>query len=186
MQHTQFSNVTKDYLMRYHEILEGMIQNMTHAVLSDSISHNFIIQMVYHHQGTIEMAQNLLRFTTNVPLQYFSNHLIEMKKKEIEEMNRSLELCKNYYSTEQDLYLYHYCFDQIAQRMFVQLQGLTPSNDVNINFVNEMIPLLKGAIQMSENGLGFILCAQLHPILQEIVVAQTYEVKRLECLHCHL
>ena len=74
MQHTQFSNVTKDYLMRYHEILEGMIQNMTHAVLSDSISHNFIIQMVYHHQGTIEMAQNLLRFTTNVPLQYFSNH----------------------------------------------------------------------------------------------------------------
>ena len=43
MKHTQFSNVTKDYLMRYHEILEGMIQNMTHAVLSDSISHNFII-----------------------------------------------------------------------------------------------------------------------------------------------
>ena len=64
-----FSNVTNDYLAFYDCILCDMIDGMTHADLSDSISHNFITQMIPHHEGAIEMARNILKYTTNIPLQ---------------------------------------------------------------------------------------------------------------------
>lgn len=37
------SNVTKQYLCRFYEILDEMILGMTGAELTDSISHNFIV-----------------------------------------------------------------------------------------------------------------------------------------------
>ena len=56
-----FSNVTKRYLSRFDEILDEMIQGMTDAPLTDSISHNFIVQMIPHHQAAIQMSENHLR-----------------------------------------------------------------------------------------------------------------------------
>lgn len=42
----QFSGTTKRYLCRFYEILDKMIQGMTGAELTNSISHNFIVQMI--------------------------------------------------------------------------------------------------------------------------------------------
>lgn len=40
-----------------------MIQGMTDDELDESISHNFIVQMIPHHKAAIEMSQNLLQYT---------------------------------------------------------------------------------------------------------------------------
>ena len=45
----QFSDVTKQYLCCFYEILDNMIEEMTNAKLTNSISHNFIVQMIPHH-----------------------------------------------------------------------------------------------------------------------------------------
>ncbi|MGN0171153.1 MAG: hypothetical protein ACI39E_00035 [Acutalibacteraceae bacterium] len=63
------SDVTKDYLCSYQDILYTMIGEMTNAPLTDSISHNFIVQMIPHHEAAIDMARSLLRCTTCIPLQ---------------------------------------------------------------------------------------------------------------------
>ena len=47
----QFSDVTKQYLCCFYEILDNMIEEMTSAKLTNSISHNFIVQMIPHHQA---------------------------------------------------------------------------------------------------------------------------------------
>ena len=44
----EFSNVTKKYLSRFYDILDAMIWEMSNADLTDSISHNFIVQMIPH------------------------------------------------------------------------------------------------------------------------------------------
>lgn len=56
----QFSDVTKQYLCCFYEILDNMIEEMTNAKLTNSISHNFIVQMIPHHQAAIKMSQNIL------------------------------------------------------------------------------------------------------------------------------
>ena len=56
------------YLAEYSRILNNMINNMTGVETTDSISHNFIVRMIPHHQAAIEMSENVLKFTTNVKL----------------------------------------------------------------------------------------------------------------------
>ncbi|MGN0557027.1 MAG: DUF305 domain-containing protein, partial [Acutalibacteraceae bacterium] len=70
-----FSDVTKKYLCRFYEILDTMIEKMTCAELTDSLSHNFIVQMIPHHQAAIEMSENLLQYTTFVPLQKIAQNI---------------------------------------------------------------------------------------------------------------
>lgn len=42
----ELSNVAKDYLSRFYDILDEMIAEMSGAELTGSISHNFIVQMI--------------------------------------------------------------------------------------------------------------------------------------------
>lgn len=58
---SRLSNVTKNYLSAFNCILDEMIQRMTEAEQSDSISHNFIVQMIPHHRAAIEMSENILK-----------------------------------------------------------------------------------------------------------------------------
>lgn len=51
---------TKAYLFQFYQILDTMIQKMTEADLSDSISHYFIVQMIPHHKAAIKMSYNIL------------------------------------------------------------------------------------------------------------------------------
>lgn len=71
----QFSDVTKNYLCRFYKILDEMIEGMTNAELTNSLSHNFIVQMIPHHRAAIEMSENLLQFTTFVPLQHIAQNI---------------------------------------------------------------------------------------------------------------
>ena len=73
----QLSNVAKNYLCRFYEILDKMVCEMTNAELTDSISSNFINRMIPHHRAAIEMSQNILQYTTCVPLQRIAENIIE-------------------------------------------------------------------------------------------------------------
>lgn len=72
MRQEQLSIVTDKYLTCFNNILDQMIQQMNSAQLSNSISYNFIVQMIPHHKAAIEMSCNLLQYTTLVPLHLYS------------------------------------------------------------------------------------------------------------------
>lgn len=88
-----FSDVTKKYLCRFYEILDEMIEGMNGAELTDSLSHNFIVQMIPHHRAAIEMSENLLQYTTFVPLQRIAQNIVNEQTKSIEGMQRVLTHC---------------------------------------------------------------------------------------------
>ncbi len=52
----RLSNVTENYLSEFYCILDRMIESITEAELTDSISHNFIVQMIPHHRAAIGMS----------------------------------------------------------------------------------------------------------------------------------
>ena len=86
LQCNRFSIVTKNYLSRFYDILECMKEGMTNAQLNDSISHNFIVQMIPHHEAAIQMSQNLLQYTTFIPLQNIALGIISEQTQSIENM----------------------------------------------------------------------------------------------------
>ena len=132
----EFSTVTKNYLSRYYEILDEMKQGMCEPALTESISHNFIVQMIPHHQAAIEMSNNLLQYTTFVPLQNIAAHIIASQTKSIADMRAALAQCSELPNTEQELCLYARRFEQITQTMFTDMGNATATNHLNCNFID--------------------------------------------------
>lgn len=175
-----FGNDTINYLCRFYEILDKMIVGMTEAELTDSISHNFIVQMIPHHRAAIEMSRNLLQYTAFAPLQNIACNIIEMQTKSIENMEAALCRCSEQGNTPQELCVYERQFQHITQTMFYDMDTARTDNCINADFMREMIPHHKGAIRMSENALRFPICPALHPILQDIIVSQKKGVRQME------
>lgn len=181
----KLSNVAKEYLETFYGILDEMICGMTEAELSDSISYNFIVQMIPHHRGAIEMSENLLKYTTNVPLQDVALQIIQEQTESIKNMRAIQWNCEKLCNTERDLCLYQRRTGQIMDRMFRRMRNAPGTNQLDVNFIKEMIPHHEGAIAMSQNALQFEICDALIPILEAIIVSQKRGVMQMqEILRC--
>ena len=178
----ELSNVAKDYLDRYNQILAEMIQGMTQVQLSDSISHNFIVQMIPHHRAAIEMSQNILRYTTNIPLQNIALQIITEQTKSIENMQEIVCSCEAFQNSREDLCRYQDAFEKITDIMFSQMQSASATNQINADFLREMIPHHQGAIRMSNSALQYDICPCLIPILNAIISSQQRGVMQMRQL----
>lgn len=178
----RFSDNTKRYLEKFYCILDEMITGMTGVEMTESISYDFIAQMIPHHQAAIEMSENLLLYTTYLPLQDIAENIIKEQTVSIEQMQAVLSCCSQMCNTEQDQWLYGRRVGQIMENMFTRMGDACASNCINANFMREMIPHHQGAIQMSENALHYEICPELVPILQAIIGSQRQGVREMERL----
>jgi len=159
-----------------------MIVGMTSSQLSGSISKNFIIQMIPHHQAAIAMSRNLLQYSTCVPLQNIAENIITSQTKSIADMRAVLEACSDVLNRKWDVEQYQERVNRILQTMVAGMGDACPCNSVDTSFLYEMIPHHEGAIRMSENALCYPICPDLVPILQAIITSQKEGVREMQHL----
>jgi len=176
------SAVTRRYLTCFQDILDKMICGMTHAELTNSISHNFIMQMIPHHEAAIRMCKNLLRYTTFLPLEEIAQDIITEQTSGIASMRRILSCCSCYGNTYEECSSYLASFRTISEDMFTQMQNVESVNDINTDFLLEMIPHHEGAILMCENALEQSICPSLTPILENIIATQRRGIAEMKNL----
>lgn len=80
-----------------------MIKGMEEAELTDSISHNFMAQMIPHHMAAIEMSENILKYSAYVPVRNIASGIIAEQTKSIADMKAILEHCSMMENGEQEL-----------------------------------------------------------------------------------
>lgn len=178
----KFSQSTKNYLTRFYEILDEMITGMDSAELTDSISHNFIVQMIPHHRAAIQMSKNVLQYPICSPLQRIAENIITAQTASIDNMREVLERCSLCTSTSQDLCLYEHQFGIITQTMFEEMNTACSTNNISANFMREMIPHHMGAVRMSKNALRYDICPELCRILQAIISSQEKGIREMNSL----
>lgn len=183
---TQISHVTQQYLNEFYQILDTMIQRMTNVDINNSISHNFILQMIPHHEAAIEMSNNVLQYTTNIELQNIALNIISSQTQGIEAMLRAFDRCSTVMNQNTDVINYQRAYNSIIEAMFSDMANAPISNNININFINEMIPHHIGAVSMARNALRFDLCTELIPIINEIIRSQSLSVQAMRTLLARL
>lgn len=182
MCHPQFSDVTAAYLTEFDRILAEMIQQMTTVQLNDSISHNFIVQMIPHHKAAIQMSQNILTYTTNIPLQTIAKQIISEQTQSIQNMQDSLFFCSTQKNSAQEVYQYQESINKILQTMFTEMQEAKSTNQINADFIREMIPHHQGAVNMSETVLQYPICYPLVHIVHAILLSQKRGIEQMNYL----
>ncbi len=178
----KFTEDTKNYLSCFYVILNEMIGGMENAALTDSISHNFIVQMIPHHRAAIRMSQNVLQYSICKPLKQIAERIITEQTASIDQMCEALECCSMYDSAKQDIYLYRHQLEIITQNMFEKMDIACSDNNISANFMREMIPHHRGAVEMSKNALRYEICPRLEPILQAIITSQEKGIREMVCL----
>ncbi len=178
----KFTADTKNYLTTFYCILDTMIRDMTTVSLSDSISYNFIVQMIPHHQAAIDMSQNLLPYTTWEPLKKIAERIIIEQTKSIDQMMAILDNSLSYCNSNEDLCLYQRRTNQILDTMFFDMDMACATNQINANFIREMIPHHEGAVRMSRNALRYDINPDLCPILEAIISSQERGIRQMKQL----
>ena len=176
------SENTKTYLTEFYTILDRMIEGMTHAKLDNSISHNFIVQMIPHHHAAVEMSENVLKYTKNCTLRRIADNIVVTQTEGIADMESILNRCSTLENNGQDIFLYQKRLNLIIDIMFKEMNSAYCNNNITASFAREMIPHHEGAIRMSENALRYNICPELRPVLCNIIRTQSQGVRQLKAL----
>lgn len=177
-----FHTRTKTYLSCFYEILGEMIRGMCGATLTDSISQNFIVQMIPHHRAAIEMSRNVLEYTTLAPLRQIACRIITEQTQSIRDLEAALCACSVWENTPSCRQDYLRSIQEITRTMFARMGTACSTNQIDATFMREMIPHHEGAIRMSECALQYSICPELRPILQAILTSQKAGVREMTCL----
>lgn len=170
------------YLETFDSILNEMIKKMSAAELMDSVSHNFIVQMIPHHRAAIEMSKNILTYTTSITVQNIAEQIIDEQTQSIDDMKKILGRCSKRPDCEYNICSYQRKMDHIMNAMFHEMGNTCATNQLNANFMREMIPHHIGAIRMANTTLEYPICPELKPMLYAIISSQQREVRQMQRL----
>ena len=176
------SQDAKTYLCCFYQTLDGMIQGMTAAVLTQSISHNFVVQMIPHHRSAVQMSGNVLRFTENKAVRRLAQRFVEEHTQGAQQLQAVLPACAQLTNARADLRLYQRRMDLICRDMYTRMGCAPESNRLAAVFARQMIPHCLGAWRMAETALKYDVCTELVPILRAISVRQRRNAAQLRAL----
>lgn len=78
----------KRYLTRFDEIRYTMCDRMKNSPRTINISYNFTGEMIPHHEGAIEMCNNLLKYQIDPKLREIAENIIVTQTKGVRELKQ--------------------------------------------------------------------------------------------------
>lgn len=177
-----FSDNARQYLARFKEIFAAMVREMTDAKLTQSISHNFIVQMIPHHRAAIRLCENLLHHTANPLLQRVAENGIAEQTGRIADMERICRMCSQTTDPQPLVAAYQTRAGHIVQAMFQGMENACQSNAIDANFLRKMLPLYRGGVRMGENLLQYTACPALESIAEAMIASQRRSIWEMERL----
>ncbi len=116
--------------------------------------------------------------------------IVTEQTKSIAEMEKILDFCCGYENSQDELCIYLSKINAVMNRMFHKMSHVCATNQINCNFMREMIPHHEGAVEMSKTTLQFAICPQLVPILDSIISSQERGIIQMQnlmkCLGCEV
>jgi len=176
------SNVTQAYLEENKRIINKMMQGMTYVTITCSISENFIKQMIPFHIAAIRMSENVLQYTTIIPVQDFALEVIKTHTELVDSLEAIQNRCCIVQNTEYELYEYMCTFKEVAETMFQALCSPPTSNSININYLQDMIIHHQAGVRFAQNVQRFCICQELIPIIHCMIQTLCCQLDELQKL----
>ncbi len=178
----KLSTNSKEYISKYFDILNKMEEDMQAVTLEQDIARHFIFTMIAHHNGGLLMADNVLKFTTNPEVEELALSLVDSASKAIDKLSPLLEKCEQVENDKRDLSLYKRGYDDIFNKMVERLETTEASNNVNADFLSQMIAHHQSGVAFMVNLLRFDICDALRENVSQQIQEQNAELEKMMLL----
>lgn len=175
----KLSENTKDFLENFFEILEEFERDIGNLEDSNSIGELFINQLTIHHNVGIKISENILDFTTNPIIEDFARVIVTTYNSEIDEMEEIKEDAIEVKNQKYDIKLYLMEFERIYKNMILKMKESQTGNNLNLNFITQILPLYEGGILLAKNALRFNICDKLKKLAEDIILSHNIKLKEI-------
>ena len=176
------SDEAKRYLCCYYQILDGMIQGVSAARFTQSISHNCIVQLIPCHRAAVRLCRNLLEVSNDSAVRRLAQRIAAREAETVEQLEAELTDAGQLTSPQMDLRLFQRRSDLIFREMYAQMGAVPEGNQVDVLFPRQMIPQRQGGLRVARTALRYEVSTGLAPILRSIIDTQSREVGQMRAL----
>ena len=78
----------KIYLLEVQKIIQDMLQQMEKADCKENVDKAYVLQMIVSHEATNQLAEHMMKYSTNTTVQEIAQKMINTQTKEIKKMQK--------------------------------------------------------------------------------------------------
>lgn len=177
------SEQSKDYQSAYTDIFNKMKEGMNAAQNTGNVNLDFVLEMIPHHEGGIDMAKAIIKYGTNEDVKKIAQNIVTSQEAQIPLMQQlKAKFEKEPLSTKEDSQNYIKDYDEIKSTMFKEMESVPLTGSADETFLRQMIYHHEGAIAMSKNILKYTQNAKLKSLAENIVTTQSQGVDEMKNL----
>ena len=176
------SDEAKRYLCCYYQILDGMIQGVSAARLTQSISHNYIVQLLPQHRAAVRLCRNLLDASNDSTVRCLAQRIAAREAQAIEQLEAELSDAGQLTSPQMDLRLFQRRSEFIFREMYTQMGAVPEGSRLDVLFLRQLIPQRQGGIRAARTALQYEVSAGLAPLLRSAIDTRSREVGQMRAL----
>ena len=176
------SDEAKRYLCCYYQILDEMIQGISAAKLTQSISQNTIIQLLPHQRAAVRLSRNILEVSNDSAVRRLAQRAAARETETVEALEAELADADQLTSPQMDLRLFQRRAELIFREMYAQMGAVSEGNQLDALFLRQMIPQRQGAVRAARTALQYEVSAGLAPLLRSAIDAQSREIRQMRAL----
>lgn len=177
------SNEKQGYNEEYTTIFNNMMKAMNAAPNIGNVNLDFVLEMIPHHEGGINMAKAIVKYGSNPEVKKIAENIITSQESQIpimQQLKAKFEKEKPSSKADSEKYLEEY--NKVKDKMFKEMQGVEITNNVDANFLQEMIYHHEGAIGMAKDILKYTKDPELRKLAENIVTTQSKGVEEMTAL----
>lgn len=173
---SHMNHTNTDETSEMKKLMDGMMTKMHQQKTTGNNDIDYANMMLQHHQGAVDMANLQISKGTNITLKEFSRKVIADQQKEITFMGEFIS--GNDTAKSNNTAAFKTAMDASMQSMMSTDTKIY--NDIDKDFVAQMIPHHQSAVDMAKAYLQYGNNASLKKLSQDIVNSQSREIDWLK------
>lgn len=178
----KLSDNSKEYLNTYYDIIDQMSKAINGCEIGKSIGGLYINQITPLLQASIDLNNNILKYTTNTDIENFAKNMTFDRNNEIQKLSEITETCACVCNSERDVKLYMRKFNEVNGNMMQRLNSAPATNNLDMLYLTTMTTLLEGGIGFSKNVLAYNICPDLKDFATNLIDEMNLQISTIKSI----
>lgn len=163
----------------YIKMMDDMMQKMHGVKRSKTVEAEFILQMIAHHQGAVDMANYQIKNGTSTEMIQLAKSILSQQQYEIELMQKMLEQYPKSTTNSSEKYLKD--MDKTMETMMTTMPATnTKFASIDQAFAQIMLPHHQAAIDMCRVVLAYTKQKEMKTLAQSLIAEQIIEIEQMQ------